>query len=32
MSNACASFDAFTGYEQRGQYFCKVVKQIENSV
>lgn len=31
MSNACASFDFFNSYEQRGEYFCRVVKGIEDS-
>ncbi len=29
MSNACASFDSFDGFEQRGNYFCEVVKEIK---
>ena len=28
MSNACASFDRFDGYEERGEYFCRVVKGL----
>lgn len=28
MSNACASFDSFSGYDERGDYFQKVVKEI----
>lgn len=33
MSNACASFDKFGGFEERGEYFKKIVKEIgiENS-
>ena len=30
MSNACASFDSFGGYEERGEYFVKVVKEIQS--
>lgn len=29
MSNACASFDKFSGYEQRGNYFQQVVGELE---
>lgn len=29
MSNACASFDKFGGFEERGEYFKKIVKEIE---
>lgn len=28
MSNACASFDKFSGYDERGKYFQKVVTEI----
>ena len=28
MSNACASFDKFSGYSERGEYFQKVVASI----
>ena len=28
MSNACASFDKFSGYKERGEYFQKVVAEI----
>lgn len=28
MSNACASFDEFNGYEQRGDYFAKLVGEL----
>lgn len=28
LSNACASFDMFDGYASRGEYFCKVVKDV----
>ena len=28
MSNACASFDKFCGYVERGQYFQKVVEEL----
>lgn len=28
MSNACASFDLFSGYEQRGNYFAKLVEEL----
>lgn len=28
MSNACASFDKFSGYEQRGDYFVKTVGEL----
>ena len=30
MSNACASFDKFGSYEERGNYFQKVVKDIQS--
>ena len=30
MSNSCASFDTFTGYEERGNYFQKAVKEIQS--
>ena len=30
MSNACASFDKFSGYEERGNYFQKAVKDIQS--
>ena len=30
MSNACASFDKFHGYAERGNYFQKVVKDIQS--
>ncbi len=28
MSNACASFDNFNGFEQRGDYFLKAVEEL----
>lgn len=28
MSNACASFDQFNGYEQRGEYFAQLVEEL----
>ena len=28
MSNACASFDRFSGYKERGEYFQKVVAEL----
>lgn len=31
MSNACASFDMFGGYEERGDYFQKVVGELYDS-
>ena len=30
MSNACASFDKFSGYAERGDYFQKVVKELQS--
>ena len=30
MSNACASFDKFSGYNERGDYFQKAVKEIQS--
>ena len=30
MSNACASFDTFSGYEERGNYFQKAVLEIQS--
>ena len=30
MSNACASFDRFSGYEERGNYFQKAVEEIQS--
>ena len=30
MSNACASFDKFNGYEERGDYFQKVVRELQS--
>ena len=30
MSNACASFDKFSGYKERGKYFQKVVAEISS--
>ena len=30
MSNACASFDSFSGYAERGNYFQKVVREIQS--
>ena len=29
MSNACASFDKFSGYAQRGRYFQQVVEELK---
>lgn len=28
MSNACASFDKFDGYEERGEYFWRIVERL----
>lgn len=28
LSPACASFDAFRNFEERGEYFCKIVKSF----
>lgn len=28
MSNACASFDKYYGYDQRGEHFCRCVAEI----
>ena len=30
MSNACASFDRFSGYEERGDYFQEAVKSLQS--
>ena len=30
MSNACASFDKFSGYEERGNYFQKAVLELQS--
>ncbi len=30
MSNACASFDSFGGFEERGDYFARAVKEIKS--
>ena len=30
MSNACASFDKFSGYKERGEYFQRVVAEISS--
>lgn len=30
MSNACASFDEFCGFEERGNYFIKAVEKIKS--
>lgn len=30
MSNACASFDKFNGYAERGEYFQRVVKELSS--
>ena len=29
FSPACASFDAFSGYEERGEFFINAVKELE---
>ena len=29
LSPACASFDFFSNYEERGNFFKKIVKEIE---
>ncbi len=29
MSNACASFDSFGGFEERGEYFAKAVEELK---
>ena len=29
MSNACASFDSFNGYGERGEYFVEAVREIQ---
>ncbi len=31
LSPASASFDRFSGYAERGEYFCKVVKSLEKN-
>ena len=30
MSNACASFDTFSGYAERGDYFQKAVRELQS--
>lgn len=30
MSNACASFDGFNGYAERGEYFAKAVEELKS--
>ena len=29
LSPACSSFDRFSGYAERGEYFCELVKKLE---
>ena len=31
LSPACASFDMFKNFEQRGKVFCKIVRELEKS-
>ena len=31
LSPACSSFDMFSGYAERGEYFCELVKNLEKN-